>query len=127
MFKQQDAHEIMSSVFEGLCGESSPAQELPTTTLTYHISCNKCLQIISNEEVMPILPLQVTSNVQASLNIFLQTGELTEIDSFLFYFCEIYQPASVDHEISKGGSYLVLQLKSFLNHHGNFIKDIKKV
>ena len=33
---------------------------------------------------MSILHLQVTSNVQASLNIFLQTEKLTKIDSFLF-------------------------------------------
>ena len=58
---------------------------------------------------MSIVPLQVTSNTQASLNIFLQTEELTEIDSFFFLcnFCEICQPASVDQD----GSYLVLQLK----------------
>ena len=63
---------------------------------------------------MSILPLQVTSNVQTSLSIFLLSEELNE------------PPSSIDLETSKVGSYLVLQLKSFVNNY-NFIKDIKKV
>ena len=62
---------------------------------------------------MSILPLQVTSNVQTSLSIFLLSEELNE-------------PPSIDLETSKVGSYLVLQLKSFVNNY-NFIKYIKKV
>ena len=53
--------------------------------------------------------------------------ELNEPDSFFCNFCESYRPASVDHEISKVGPCLILQLQHFVNHHRNFIKDIKKV
>ena len=109
--------------------ESPHAQELVTTTLKLQVTCNKCFRILSDEESMSIVPLQVTSNVQTSLNIFLQTEELTESDSFFFFFlnpCESHQPASIDHEISKTDSYLILQLKFFVRHHGKFIKDIKK-
>ena len=81
-------------------------------------------QIMSNEELMSILPLQVISNAQTSLNIFLQSEELNEPDAFFCNFCESFQSTSVDHEISKVGSYLVLQLKRFINHLGNFIKDV---
>ena len=56
----------------------------------------------------------------------MQTEELTEPDSFFCNFCESYQPASVDHQISKVGSYLVLQLKCFVSHHENF-KYIKNI
>ena len=76
---------------------------------------------------MSVLPLQVTSDVQTYLTIFLKTEEVTEPHSFFCNFCESYQPASVDHEISKIGSYFMLKLKCFVSHHGNFIKDIKKV
>ena len=76
---------------------------------------------------MSVLPLQVASDVQTYLTIFLKTEEVTEPYSFFCNFYESYQPASVDHEISKIGSYLMLQLKCFVSHHGNFIKDIKKV
>lgn len=70
----------------------------------------------------------MTNNLQSSLNIFLQSEELTEPDSIFFCnFFESYQPVSDDHKISKVGRYLILQLKRFLNHYGNFIKDIKKV
>ena len=43
-------------------------------------------QIMSNEELMSILPLQVISNVQTSLNIFLQSEELNEPDAFFVIF-----------------------------------------
>ena len=35
---------------------------------------------------MSMLPLQVTSNVQTSLKIFLQIEELTKLDSFFVIF-----------------------------------------
>ena len=42
LFKQQDGSEIMSYVFEELCGESSHAQEVLTTTLKHQVTCHKC-------------------------------------------------------------------------------------
>ena len=65
--------------------------------------------------------------MQTSFNIYLQSEELNEPDPFVCNLCESYQPASVGHVILKVGSYLVLQLKRFVNHHGNFIKNIKRV
>ena len=65
--------------------ESPHAQELVTTTFKLQVTCNKCFRILSDEESMSIVPLRVTSNVQTSLNIFLQTEELTESDSFFFF------------------------------------------
>ena len=109
------------------CGKSPRAQELLKTTLKHQATCNKSLHIISNKKLMSIFPLQVTSNVQASMNIFLQTQELPESDSFFGNLFESYRPASLDHEISKVGSYLVSQLKKFVSHRGSFTKDIKKI
>ena len=84
--------------------------------------------MVSNEELISILLLQVTCNVQTSLKIFSQSEEPTQPDSFCHNFCEIYQPASVDNEISNVGCYLVLQLKYFVNYNGNFIiKHTEKV
>ena len=42
-------------------------------------------------------------------------------------FCQSYQPVSIDHQITKVGNYLILQLKRFLNRNVDFIKDITKV
>ena len=38
LFQQQDACEIMSCIFEDLCGESTHAQELLTTTLKHLVT-----------------------------------------------------------------------------------------
>ena len=86
LFKQQDASEITSFVFEEWCRESPHAQQMPSTNLKHQFTHNKCIQIILNEELMSMLPLQVTSNVQTSLNIFLQIEELTKLDSFFVIF-----------------------------------------
>ena len=53
--------------------------------------------------------------------------EPTGPDSFFCKFCENYEPASIDHQISKVGNYSIFQLKYFLNYRGNFIKNITKV
>ena len=82
--------------------------------------------MVSNEELISILLLQVTCNVQTSLKIFSQSEEPTQRDSFCHNFCEIYQPASVDNEISNFGCYLVLQLKYFVNYNGNFLLGMPK-
>ena len=48
----------------------------------------------------------------------------------MLFFCKVcksYQPASMDHQITKVGNHLILHLKRFVNHDGHFIKDITKV
>ena len=63
LFQHQDASEIMSCVFDELSWESPHAQEMLTTILKNQVICSSCLQTVSNEELMSILSLQVTSNV----------------------------------------------------------------
>ena len=63
LFQHQDASEIMSFVFDELSWESPHAQEMLTTILKNQVICSSCLQTVSNEELMSILSLQVTSNV----------------------------------------------------------------
>ena len=41
-------------------------------------------------------------------------------------FFESYQPTSMDLQISKVGNYLILQLKCFVNHTSDSIKDNTK-
>ena len=53
--------------------------------------------------------------------------EATGPDLFFCKFCENYEPASIDHQISKVGNYSIFQLKYFLNYRGNFIKNITKI
>ena len=54
LFKQQDASEIMSCVFDELYGKSSHAQELLTNSFKHQTACNKCLKIRAHEELMSI-------------------------------------------------------------------------
>ena len=69
----------------------------------------------------------MTKSIQTALNIFLESEELTESDSCFCNFCASYQPTSMDHQITKVGIYLILELKRFVNHNADFIKDFTKV
>ena len=71
--------------------------------------------------------LPVTKSIQTALNIFLESEELRESDLCFCNFCASYQPASMDHQITKVGIYLILELKRFINHNADFIKDFTKV
>lgn len=47
----------------------------------------------------------------------MQSEGLTEIGPYFCKFCDSYEPVSVDHEISKVGCYLVLQVTPLVNHN----------
>ena len=127
LLQQQDASEIISCILEELYLESPHAQDTLRTTLKNQVSCNNCYVRLSNEESTSTLHLPVTKSIQTALNIFLESEELTESDSCFCNFCASYQPTSMDHQITKVGIYLILELKRFVNHNADFIKDFTKV
>ena len=47
----------------------------------------------------------------------MQSEGLTETGPYFYKFCDSYEPVSVDHEISKVGCYLVLQVTPLVNHN----------
>ena len=124
-FQQLDAAEILSCIFEEFCVESLHAQHV--LMLRNEITCSTCLNDSSNEESSALLQLVVSKSIQTALNSSLQAETLSGDNSV---YCNIYcliKSASVVPAFSEVVRYLVFQLKRFVRHDNQVIKDIKHV
>ena len=77
---QQHVAEILQVVLDELKGVSLAASSLISNTLRTTVPCSTCLCSTVSEESFEILPLQVSTDIQASLKPFL---------SLRFYHLEI--------------------------------------
>ena len=94
------------------------------TKLKNQMSCNNCYKVLSNEESASIHYLPVTKSLQTSLNILLESEELTEPEPFFVTFERVRKLDLWTTKSPKWVTIEVLQLKRFVNHNGDFIKDI---
>ena len=67
-----------------MCVGSPHVQDMLKTTLKHQVPCNNCFDVLLNEESTSILHFSVTKYLQTSLNIFLESEELTEPESAFF-------------------------------------------
>ena len=113
LFQQQDGSEIISCILEELCVESPHGQDILRTTLKNEVSYNNCYEVLPNKG----------STINTS---FASDKVLTNITKYIFKiwginrtrlvlcnFYQSYQPASLDHQITKVGNYLKLMSAIF--------------
>ena len=127
LFQQQDAAEILSYIFEKFWVESLHSQHMLRFMLRYKITCTTCFNDSSNEEYFSLLQLAVSNSIQIALNSSLETETLSEDNSIYGNFCCSLKPASVVPAFSEVGRYLVIQLKRFVSHDNQVLKDIRHV
>ena len=107
LLRQHDTNEIMSCIYEKLCSESSQAQDMRITTLKNLFFATTQYSICQWQ--------------------FFYNHQRTNWTRLVFCnFCENYELASIDHQISQVGKYSIFQRKCFVNYRGGFIKDIIK-
>ena len=95
LFQQQDAAEILSSIFEEFCVESLHVQHMLRFKLRCKITCNTCFNDSSNEESSPRLQLAVSNSIQTALNSSLEAETLSGCNSINCNFCCSLKSASV--------------------------------
>ena len=95
--------------------------------LSYEITCNTCFSDSSNEESSSLLQLAVSNSTQKALNFSLEIETLSGDNSIYYKFCCSLKSASVVPAFSEVGCYLVIQLKHFVSHDNQVLKDIKHV
>ena len=127
LFQQQDAAEILSCIFEEFYVESLHVQHMLRFKLRYEITCNTCFNDSSNEESSSLLQLAVSNSIQTALNSSLETETLSGDNSIYCNFCCSLKSASVVPAFSEVGRYLVIQLKRFVSHDNQVLKDMKHV
>ena len=77
VFQQQDAAEVLSCILDELFSVGVAAQNMINFSLRITITCEKCHQDNIKEEASPLLQVQVKSNIQSSLNVFLASDVLS--------------------------------------------------
>ena len=127
LFQQQDACEILSCILDELWGESPTATNLTKVHLKNTITCNTCLENNIHEDPFSILQLPVADSVQQSVDMFLRSEDLIGTNSYFCNVCSSHQPAVLEHEFSRLGNFLIIQLKRFSNFSGSVTKDARKV
>ena len=127
LFQQQDAAEILSCIFEEFCVESLHMQHMLKFKLRYEMTCNTCFNYSSDEESSLLLQLAVSNSIQTALNSSLETETLSGDNSIYCNFCCSLKSASVVPAFLEVGCYLVIQLKPFVSHDNQVLKDIKHV
>ena len=95
--------------------------------LRNEITCNTCFDDSSNEESSSLLQLAMSNSIQTALNSSLQAETFSGDNPVCCNFYFPLKSAFAVPAFSKVGRYLVIQLKRFVSHHNQVIKDIKHV
>ena len=127
LFEQQDASEILSCVLNELCSESLQASIPIKLHVKNTVTCNLCFQSSVTEDPFMILQLSVSDSTQSAIDSFLKPEELTNNNLFFCNYCASLQPAVLEHEFSRLGDFLIIQIKRFLNFSGTVTKNTKSV
>ena len=122
---QQDVAEILHFVLDEFIGTSILAEDLITSTLQTTTSCDVCHCSSVKEDKFNMLSLPLTKHISSSLNLFLQSEQLS--DKKFCPQCSTQQHATADSSVVKCGNILILQLKRFCNFQGDVFKDTKMV
>ena len=80
------------------------------------------LHSTSTEDSSSIMQLPVSESIQRSLNPYLESNFLSGENEFFCNICSSSNQALADHEISKAGDHLIIQVKPVLTKTRNNLK-----
>ena len=114
-------------ILNELASDSIHTEQLIFSKMRNEFTCDHCLRVNLNEDSFSVFQVPLSNSIQAALNKTLCSEELSKDNPYYCNFCSEFRPALVEHSLSKVGRFLCIQLKRFINHGGNVIKDIQKV
>ena len=120
---QQDVAEILQVVLDELKGVSLAASSLISNTQRTTVSCNNCLCSSVSEENLDILPLQVSTDIQTSINQFLSPEILSSQNKWFCPSCKTLSESTRETCVMNSAPILAVQLCRFSNQGGQLVKD----
>ena len=120
---QQDVAVILQFVLDELKGVSLAASSLISNTLRTTVSCNTCLCSSVSEENLDILPLQVSTGTETSLNQFLSPEIFTPGNKWFCPTCNTFSDSTRETCVMNSAHILAIQLCRFSNQGGQLVKD----
>ena len=98
-----------------------------TKVLCWFGCCNSCLQSNITEDLLMVLQLPVSKSVQNAIDLFLKPEELSGQNSYFCNVCDSLRLGLLDHELSRIGDFLAVQLKRFINLPKSVTKDRRNI
>ena len=123
LYQQQDACEILACMLEELCSKAFIVADLTKIHVKNTVTCNACLEGNITEDPVMILQLPLSESVQTSVDLFLKPEQLIGQNSYFCNICGSLQPGLLEHEFSRVGEFLIIQLKRFLTLPSSITKD----
>ena len=114
-------------MLDEFCSESIHASNLTKIHVKNTVSCISCSEYNITEDPLTILQVPVSDSVQSSIDSFLKPENLLGDNSYFCNVCGSLQPALLEHEFSKLGKFLIIQLKRFITFSNSVTKDTKVV
>ena len=115
--------EILQVVLDELKGVSLAASSLISNTPRTTVSCNNCLYSSVSEENLDILPLQVLTDIQTSINQFLSPEILSSQNKWFSPSCKIFSESTRETCVMNSAPILAIQFCRFSNQGGQLVKD----
>ena len=119
---QQDVAEILQVVLDDLKGVSLAACSIISNIQKTTVSCNNCLCSSVSEENLDILPLQVSTDIQTSINQFLSPEILSSQNKWFCPLCETLSESTRETCFMNSAPILAIQLCCFSNQGGQPVK-----
>ena len=120
---QQDVVEISQVVLDELKGVFLAASQLISNTQKITVSCNTCFCSSESEEILDILTLPVSADIQTSINQFLKPEILSSQNKWFCPSCSVLSESTRETCIINSAPILIIQLCRFSNQGGQLVKN----
>ena len=123
---QQDVAEMLQVVLDEVKGISLAASHLICNTQKITVSCNICFCSSVSEEnldIVDIVTLPVSTDIQTSMNQFLKPEILSSQNKWLCPSCNLLSESTRETCIINSAPILIIQLCRFSNQGGQLVKN----
>ena len=120
---QQDVAEVLQVVLDELTGVSLEVSSLISNVQRTTVSCNNYLGSSVSEENLDILPLQVSTDIQTSINQFLSPEILSSQNKWFCPSCKTLSESIRETCVMTSAPILAIQLYRSSNQGGQVVKD----
>ena len=120
---QQNLAEILEVVLDKPKGVSLAESSLISNTQRTTVSCNTCLCSSASEDILDILALQISTEIQTSLNQFLNPEILSSQNKWFYPSCKTLSDSTRETCVMNSAPILVIQLCCFSYHGGQLVKE----
>ena len=125
--RQQDASEVLQHLLREIGSISPQAYERVAINVVTVITCHTCHDASTNEVTETILCCPIASTIQACVNKYQLSEELTGENQWFCHGCQRKCDATKSYYFAKASDVLIIQLNRFTSFQNTFYKSLARV